>query len=200
MTLRSRFSAPPSDNVLQDATASRRYTADGASSRHGDAGQFAPRSRVATDLFVSGRVHDRRWFPLNDDAHSRLGVERITKLLVIDDNVDVRFAMYEFLTAEGYDVAVAGDGLQGVALARMTQPHAILLDLGMPALDGFSTARALRGMAAFAQTPMIAVTGYFDKSHFDDARASGFDYYFQKPVEIEALLDLLRSRGPANPS
>jgi CheY-like chemotaxis protein len=137
---------------------------------------------------------------LNDDAHSRIGVERITKLLVIDDNVDVRFAMYEFLTAEGYDVAVAGDGLQGVALARMTQPHAILLDLGMPALDGFSTARALRGVSAFAQTPMIAVTGYFDKSHFDDARASGFDYYFQKPVEIEALLDLLRSHSALDPS
>jgi len=192
MTLRSRFPVPLFANLPLDAVASRRYDIG--------AGGTASRERSATELCAPSAADNRRWFPLNDHAHSRMGVERITKLLVIDDNVDVRFAMYEFLTAEGYDVAVAGDGLQGVALARMTQPHAILLDLGMPALDGFSTARALRGMSAFAQTPMIAVTGYFDKSHFDDARASGFDYYFQKPVEIEALLDLLRSHRAVDPS
>lgn len=115
--------------------------------------------------------------------------------MVVDDNVDVRFAMYECLSAEGYDVAMAADGLRALELAKLVKPHAILLDLGMPALDGFSTARALRRVGALAEVPMIAVTGFFEKEHFDTARASGFDFYFQKPVEIDALLDLLRGES-----
>lgn len=139
----------------------------------------------------------RRWFALSDTAQRRLQRGNITRLLVIDDNIDMRFAMYECLSAEGYDVVVAGDGLQGLSLARMTAPDAILLDIGMPKLDGFSTARAMRGMPTLKEVPMIAITGFFDKTHFDNARASGFDFYFQKPVEIDALFELLRGDFPS---
>ncbi|MGI4860507.1 MAG: response regulator [Janthinobacterium lividum] len=134
----------------------------------------------------------RRWFSLHAQASSRMSAAKITRLMVVDDNIDIRFAMYECLSAEGYDVAIAGDGLRALELAKLVQPQAILLDLGMPALDGFSTARALRRVASLAQVPMIAVTGFFEKEHFETARASGFDFYFQKPVEIDALLGLLR--------
>lgn len=138
----------------------------------------------------------RRWFPLHQHDSLCMMDENITRLLVVDDNVDVRFAMYECLSGEGFDVSVAENGLHGIALARMIEPQAILLDIGMPALDGFSTARAMRGIPTLVNTPMIAVTGFFDKAHFDDAKASGFDFYFQKPVEMDALLDLLKGRRP----
>ncbi len=156
------------------------------------------RSATSPTEDAGQRIHTsrRRWFPLGQHDNLCTAAENITRLLVVDDNVDVRFAMYECLSAEGFDVAVAENGLRGLALARMVEPHAILLDIGMPALDGFSTARAMRGIPAFATTPMIAVTGFYDKPHFDDAKASGFDFYFQKPVEIDALLDLLRGRRP----
>lgn len=178
------------------------YAADSGMDRAGrNARMPLPPSagRVPQSPHRVAHTHRRRWFPLTEHANQRLQTENITRLLVVDDNVDMRFAMYECLSAEGYDVSVAGDGLRGLALARMTAPHAILLDIGMPELDGFSTARAMRGIVALRDVPMIAVTGFYDKPHFDNARASGFDFYFQKPVEIDALLELLRGAAPESP-
>ena len=144
--------------------------------------------------------YPRRWLTLSDRVYPRRAAEDITRLLVVDDNVDVRFAMYECLSAEGYDVAVAADGIHALALARVTAPHAILLDIGMPEFDGFSTARALRGMGLANEALMVAVTGFSEREHVDNARQSGFDFYFQKPVEIEALLDLLKGELTGQPT
>ncbi|WP_347554262.1 response regulator [Robbsia sp. KACC 23696] len=134
----------------------------------------------------------QRWLALRDHPRLHGNAEKFTRLMVVDDNLDVRYAMHECLSAEGYDVSVASDGMSALALAKMTLPEAILLDIGMPALDGFSTARAFRRMTAFLHTPIVAITGFFDTEHINDARSAGFDFYFQKPVDIDALLALLR--------
>jgi CheY-like chemotaxis protein len=134
----------------------------------------------------------QRWLALRDHPRLHGNGEKFTRLMVVDDNLDVRYAMHECLSAEGYDVAVASDGMSALALAKMTLPEAILLDIGMPALDGYSTARAFRRIPAFMHTPIIAITGFFDTQHINDARTAGFDFYFQKPVDIDTLLALLR--------
>ncbi|MCP1117437.1 CheY-like chemotaxis protein [Robbsia andropogonis] len=134
----------------------------------------------------------QRWLALHDHPRLHGNSEKFTRLMVVDDNLDVRYAMHECLSAEGYDVAVSSDGMSALALAKLTVPDAILLDIGMPALDGYSTARAFRRMQAFTSTPIIAITGFFDTQHIEDARCAGFDFYFQKPVDLDTLLALLR--------
>ena len=134
----------------------------------------------------------QRWLALKDHPRLQGNGEKFTRLMVVDDNLDVRYAMHECLSAEGYDVSVASDGMSALALAKMTLPEAILLDIGMPALDGYSTARAFRRIPAFMHTPIVAITGFFDTQHINDARTAGFDFYFQKPVDIDTLLALLR--------
>lgn len=114
----------------------------------------------------------------------------LRRVLIIDDNSQVRFAMYELLDGEGYDVAIASDGVQGVKLATRFHPDIVLLDLAMPRLDGYSVARALRSTMPEALI-IAAVTSHGQHRDVELAQQAGFDYYFQKPFDVDALFKLL---------
>jgi len=114
------------------------------------------------------------------------------RVLVVDDNRDGADALALLLAADGYDVRTAYDGASAVAEAERFRPRVVLLDLGMPGLDGFATARQLRAVHPAASMHLVAVTGWGQDRHRRAAIAAGFDAHAVKPVAPDELRQLLR--------
>lgn len=112
------------------------------------------------------------------------------RVLLVDDNVDTIQSMSRLLTLRGHEVATAVDGLAGLQMARDFRPDFILLDIGLPGLDGYSLARRLRA-EGFTNTPIVAVSGYARDDDRERSREAGFNHHFAKPVEFETLAALL---------
>ncbi len=118
-------------------------------------------------------------------------------VLIVDDNPDGAESLRLVLALSGYSVRVAYTGRAGVTLTRQWQPHAVVCDIGLPDLDGYSVAQALRQEPATAQTYLIALTAYSDDTVRTRAMASGFDGFLVKPADPEVLLQLLAGRPVA---
>ncbi len=112
---------------------------------------------------------------------------RSTRVLVVEDNKDGLDTLLMLLDAMGYTVAGAADGLQGVAVARSFLPDVLLLDLGLPGMDGFGVARALRADPRFDKLVIVALTGWGTEQDRTRTRAAGFDAHLTKPVEPDVL-------------
>ena len=114
------------------------------------------------------------------------------RVLVVDDNVDSAETMAVMLRMWGHDVRMAHDGPGALEAARTHQPDAVLLDLGLPMMDGFETARRLRqeGLAKL----LVAVTGFGGVEDRRRATEAGFDTHLTKPVSPEALREVLQNR------
>ena len=96
-----------------------------------------------------------------------------------------------FLRHAGYEVAVAGDGAEALEAARRARFDVIVSDIGMPGMDGYELAQALRALPAYGGVPIIAVTGF---SMYDDSRRAtqcGFDAHMTKPIDPVALLEII---------
>jgi CheY-like chemotaxis protein/anti-sigma regulatory factor (Ser/Thr protein kinase) len=111
-------------------------------------------------------------------------------ILVIDDNVDAREAMVALLELAGHDAHQAEDGPSGLALVARLRPDAVLVDIGLPGIDGFELARRLRGRGAGPR--LIALTGYGHPDYRRRGAEAGFDGYLVKPVELSAVLQELQ--------
>ncbi len=111
----------------------------------------------------------------------------VQRLLLVDDNTDSVSVMAELLTLMGHDVATAHNAEDALVLARARQPDIILLDLGLPGIDGYTLARMLRAEPAFAQTRLIAHTGYGSEQDRERSRQAGFDYHLVKPANFDDL-------------
>ena len=114
------------------------------------------------------------------------------RVLVVDDNQDAAHALRLLLETDGHDVMVAADGAAGLALAREHRPDVVLLDIGLPTLNGYEIATRIRADPALEGTVLVAVTGYGQMHDRARASASGFDHHLVKPVEFRALQELLR--------
>ena len=114
------------------------------------------------------------------------------RVLVVDDNVDAANALRYLLENDGHEVQVASDGASGLRLARQFRPDFLLLDIGLPKLDGYEFARQVRADPSLADTTIIAVTGYGQREDRERAAAAGFDYHLTKPVEFQSLQRLFR--------
>ena len=112
-------------------------------------------------------------------------------ILVADDNVDFAMSLQAVLEAAGIEVATAPDGLQALAAARARAPDIAILDIGMPGLNGYDLARALRADAATGAVVLFAVSGWGQAGDKDLAIKAGFDRHFVKPVAPEALLEAI---------
>ena len=115
------------------------------------------------------------------------------RVLVVDDNQDAAHALRLLLQTDGHDVMVAADGAAGLALAREHRPDVVLLDIGLPTLNGYEIATRIRADPALKSTVLVAVTGYGQMHDRARASASGFDHHLVKPVEFRALQELLRT-------
>jgi DNA-binding response OmpR family regulator len=114
---------------------------------------------------------------------------------VADDNRDAASSLAMFLELMGHEVRVAHDGERAVQLAEEFRPQTILLDLGMPGMDGYDACRRIRSAAWGKDMRLIAITGW---GQDDDRRKSanaGFDVHLVKPVDPETLRQLLRAGG-----
>src|SRR5439155_1232918 len=143
---------------------------------------------------------------------------RPRRILIIEDSPDARESLRLLLESQGHHVSEASDGVGGVTLALAEGPDVILIDLGLPGLDGYEVARTLRGSAFGRTATLIAVTGYgqtedrrrsseagFD-AHLRDGLhqvgftrcEAGFDAHLVKPVSPEALARLLATSSESD--
>jgi signal transduction histidine kinase len=105
------------------------------------------------------------------------------RVLVVDDNVDSAESTAAFLRLEGHEVKAVHDGLQALASLRVFDPHVVVLDIGLPGLDGYAVARQLRARGDSSHMLLIAVTGYGQREDRQRAADAGFDYHFVKPAD-----------------
>jgi CheY-like chemotaxis protein len=113
------------------------------------------------------------------------------QLLIVDDNRDAADTLALLLGLWGYHPRVAYDGPSALDQIRFERPDGVLLDLGLPGVDGYQLATDLRRQPDWTSTPLIAVTGYATPAHRDRARAAGFDHFLVKPVDPVGLQKLL---------
>jgi len=111
--------------------------------------------------------------------------------VIVDDNQDAATSLKMVLEVVGYEVAVAHSGPAGLDLARQQRPDVVLLDIGLPGIDGYEVVRRLRREPELAQTVVVAVSGYGSEGDKQRAREAGFDRHLVKPVDPEELLALL---------
>ena len=112
------------------------------------------------------------------------------RVLVVDDNRDITEAISTIVRLLGHDVRVASDGASALALAEEFHPDLVLLDIGMPGMDGFEVARRLRE-AGETPVQLVAVTGWGDRLTRERSVAAGFDQHIVKPIGLAHLRALL---------
>jgi CheY-like chemotaxis protein len=111
------------------------------------------------------------------------------KILYVEDNDDNVYMLTSRLRRRGYDVVVAPDGEQGVALALSEAPNLILMDLGLPGLSGWDATGRLKSAAQTRDIPIIALSAHAMAGDREQALAAGCDDYDTKPVDLPRLLD-----------
>ncbi len=151
-------------------------------------GSAAHGSKVTRDLSTS-RLDER---PEHTDQLSL----RDFLVLVVDDVIDNVTVISLNLQQQGYRVVTAADGEQAVRVAAQTNPDIILMDIGMPEMDGLTAARRIRENESFKSVPIVAVTAFATAGFQRAAYDVGFDAYLTKPIDFDRLHDLVRSLLP----
>jgi CheY-like chemotaxis protein len=128
------------------------------------------------------------------DAVAPAGVRRV---LVVDDNVDAAESTAAFLRLEGHEVKTVNDGNEALSSVRVFAPHVIVLDIGLPGIDGYAVARRLRGEGDTSHALLIALTGYGQKDDRERATEAGFDYHFVKPTDPRQIQAAIEQGRPA---
>ncbi len=117
-------------------------------------------------------------------------------VLLADDNVDAVEVLGEWMALSGFGVHIAYDGVQAAEMAERLRPKVIVLDIGMPGLNGYQVAQRLRPQAWAQQCLMIAATGWGQVEDRQRAEEAGFDLHLTKPFDPQALVDLIGERAP----
>jgi two-component system CheB/CheR fusion protein len=113
------------------------------------------------------------------------------RILVVDDHVDAAEMLAKLLQLEGHDVRTVHDGTAALEAAQKYQPEVILLDIGLPGMNGYEVARQLRQQPAMANVLLVAVTGYGQEDDRRRSKMAGFDYHLVKPLTPNSLEHLL---------
>lgn len=116
---------------------------------------------------------------------------RSLRVLVVDDNVDTVLSFSMLLRASGHDVHTAHDGMEAVEAALEYKPDVVLLDIGLPVLNGYEVARRIRQEPTLKHVVLIALTGYGQDADRKTALQAGFDYHLVKPARLEQLQKIL---------
>jgi CheY-like chemotaxis protein len=116
-----------------------------------------------------------------------------TRILVVDDSRDSADSLRALLELLGAQVRVAYDGSAALDVVCAYRPEAVLLDIGMPGMDGYEVARRIRDRPESQHVTLIALTGWGQQKDRRDSEAAGFDHHLIKPVDIDALQGLLKA-------
>jgi CheY-like chemotaxis protein len=152
--------------------------------------KIAPFIYVSSHLFSSGS--DRSIENSINSSHNLVPEEGKPRALVVDDVPDVTEMIALFLQYAGYETAMAHSAQDALEMARAEQFDVVVSDIGMPEMNGYELAEALRRMPDYSSVTMIAVTGF---SAFDDrgrALQSGFNGHMTKPINPASLLELIQ--------
>ena len=118
------------------------------------------------------------------------------KILYVEDNDDNIYMLQRRLTRAGYTVLIARDGEQGVAMAMAEQPDLILMDMGLPVLDGWEATRRIKAAPATSGIPVVALTANAMTGDREKALAAGCDDFDTKPVDMTRLLGKIQALLP----
>jgi len=116
---------------------------------------------------------------------------RARRVLLVEDNADAAEAVLLLLRELGHDVSVVHDGLQALGAAEAFDPDIVLLDIGLPGMDGYELARRMRGMPRLADAFIVAVSGYGQEKDRQRSAAAGFDAHLVKPVDPRAFIAVI---------
>ena len=130
--------------------------------------------------------------PAKDRRHGFEG----WRVLVVDDNQDATETLQTLLETLGASVAAAGNGREALEEFERFEPDAVLLDIGMPGMDGYEVARRIRALPKGATTPLIALTGWGQQDDIRRCFEAGFDHHLVKPLDVDRLLEIVVSAGP----
>ena len=120
------------------------------------------------------------------------------RVLVVDDNVDSAQSMSLLLQLEGHTVACAHDGLEALQAAEQFDPQVVLLDLGLPRMNGYEVARKLRQSREHDQSRLllVAISGYGREQDRAAAQEAGFDFHLTKPADPDVVMQMMQEHGP----
>jgi two-component system, cell cycle response regulator DivK len=114
------------------------------------------------------------------------------RILIVEDQEDLRGVLRDLLNGSGYAVVEAADGQDGVSKAKSERPDLILMDIQLPVIDGYEATRQIKLDPMLARTPIIAVSSFAMKGDEEKARAAGCDHYVTKPYSPLQLLRTIR--------
>jgi CheY-like chemotaxis protein len=123
----------------------------------------------------------------------------MAKILYVEDNEDNIFMLTNRLERKGYEIIVAKDGAQGVKMTRSESPNLILMDLGLPVLDGWEAIRQLKTASETSAIPIIALTAHAMAADRERAFDAGCDDFDTKPVDLPRLLQKIQRLLPGEP-
>jgi CheY-like chemotaxis protein/two-component sensor histidine kinase len=120
-------------------------------------------------------------------ARAGRGKSSPKRVLIVEDDVDTADSLRDVLTLGGHIVEVANNGPDGLEKARAFKPHMLFCDIGLPGMDGYGVASAVRADPSFASVVLVALTGYATPEDLARAKRAGFDDHLAKPIEIAVL-------------
>jgi CheY-like chemotaxis protein len=118
------------------------------------------------------------------------------RILIADDDDDALAGLANLLTGMGHEVALAADGARAVEVAGQFDPEVVILDLGMPFVDGLAAARELRRLPSGHAMMLVALTGWGQPQHREMTQAAGFDVHLVKPISADQLHFILSMMQP----
>jgi CheY-like chemotaxis protein len=121
------------------------------------------------------------------------------RILVADDNYDAAESLATLLELRGHQVRMAHDGVEALAIAKTFKPHVVLLDLGMPKMDGYETARQIRRQPGGKRVRLVALTGWGQHQDRQRTTEAGFDAHLVKPVTDTDLFHALVAADTGSP-
>ena len=113
------------------------------------------------------------------------------RILVVDDNRDSADSLATLLRLVGHDVCTVHDGRQALVVAATYRPDLVLLDIGLPGMDGFAVARHMRSQPELAGVVLVALTGYGTEEDRRQSQSAGFNHHMVKPIHFDALNELV---------
>jgi PAS domain S-box-containing protein len=133
--------------------------------------------------------------PAAAEATATTSPATMTRVLLVDDNVDATRALALLLDQAGFAVVTAHDGGEALERAALMQPDVVLLDLGLPVVDGYRVAQTLRARAGGEVPLLVAISGYGQPEDRQRSQRVGFDHHLVKPIDCAQLIALMRSSG-----
>jgi len=157
-------------------------TVEAASEGHEQGAEFVVRLPEVADMPAAGS---------NGAPKAEAGTPAARRVLVVDDNVDSAESLAMLLRLGGHEIETAYDGLQAVEAAERFKPDLVLLDIGLPGIDGYDAAARIREGSGGRELVLVAITGWGQEEDRRRSREAGFDAHLTKPVDMAALSRLL---------